>query len=213
MKHTTKKAKLLDLLKKLPYFSKDTLNQYAELVGINKATANTYISRFFKTKEILPLKKGFYVSSNFYDRNKSDVSYIFNLANIIRTPSYITSWTALEYYNLATEAIHTITSVTLKVTRNYNTKLANFSFQSVKKELFSDFILVKGMPDSSDRKFDFFIATPAKALFDLLYFKTRQFRGVNLKDIKTLVDELRIDINEMDEKEQEKFYKMINIYL
>ena len=62
-------------------------------------------------------------------------------------------------------------------------------------------------------KFNFFIASPAKALFDLLYFKTRQFRGVKQGDIKPMIKELRIDIDEMDKLEQDKFYEMIKKYL
>ena len=59
----------------------------------------------------------------------------------------------------------------------------------------------------------FFIASPAKALFDLLYFKTRQFRGIKPEDIKPLIEELRVDIDEMDKSEQDKFYEMIKRYL
>ena len=71
--------------------------------------------------------------------------------------------------------------------------------------LFSDFSLVKG-------KFGFFIASPSKALFDLLYFRTNQFRSVHLEKIKDIVEELRIDIDEMDKSEQEKFYSMVKKY-
>ncbi|OGI59946.1 hypothetical protein A2814_01420 [Candidatus Nomurabacteria bacterium RIFCSPHIGHO2_01_FULL_38_19] len=155
-----------------------------------------------KYKEILQLKNGLYVSTDFFEKNKSDISYSFYLANVTRTPSYVSSWTALQYYDLTTEAIYSITSVTLKVTRNYQTKVGNFTYQSIKKDLFSDFSLVKG-------KFDFFLASPSKALFDLLYFRTHQFRGFSLETIKKLVKELRIDIEEMEKKEQEKFYIMI----
>ena len=58
-------------------------------------------------------------------------------------------------------------------------------------------------------KFDFYIASPAKALFDLLYFRTRQLKGLNLDGIKKMIEELRIDFDEMSETEQEKFYLMI----
>ena len=114
----------------------------------------------------------------------------------------MSSWAALQYYNLTTEAIHSVTSVTTKVTRNYRTKAGNFIYQSMKKDLFSDFYLAKG-------KFDFYIAPPSKALFDLLYFRTRQFRGVKLEMINEIIEELRIDFDEMDKIEQEKFYLMI----
>lgn len=200
------KENLLEQLKNLPYFNKDTVHQLGSQLGLKNTTIDTYISRFLKYKEILQLKRGLYVSADFFNENKGDISYSFYHANIIRQPSYVSSWAALQYYNLTTESIHVTTSVTQKATRSYNTRMGNFSYQSIKKELFSNFFLAKG-------EFDFFIASPAKALFDLLYFKTRQFRGIRLENIKPLVKELRIDIDEMDIKERDKFYEMIKEYL
>ncbi len=196
---------LFEQLKPQSYFDKTAVYQLSEQYGLKSTTVDTYISRSLKRKEIISLKKGLYVSADFYNKNKGDISYLFYLANILRTPSYVSSWTALQYYNLTTEAIHMIMSITPKVTRAYKTKIGNFSYQSIQKELFSDFSSAKG-------KFDFFIASPAKALFDLLYFRTHRFRGLQFKDIKALVIELRIDIDEMSQKEQKKFYTMIKNY-
>jgi len=196
---------LLNQLKSQPYFKKKAIYQLSEQYGLKSTTVDTYISRSLKRKEIISIKKGLYVSADFYNKNKGDISYSFYLANILRTPSYVSSWTALQYYDLTTEAIHTIMSITPKVTRAYKTKIGNFSYQSIQKELFSDFSLGMG-------RFDFFIASPAKALFDLLYFKTHRFCGIKFEEIKALVAELRIDIDEMSEKEQEKFYMMIKNY-
>ena len=196
------KKNLLEQLKYLSYFSRNTVYQLGKQLGLKDSTVKTYISRFLRYKEIIRLKNGLYVTTDFFEKNKNDVSYSFYLANIIRTPSYVSSWTALQYYNLTTEAIYSVTSVTPKVTRDYQTKVGNFSYQSIKKELFSDFSLIKG-------KFDFFIALPSKALFDLLYFRTNQFRSKSAKNIKVLIEELRIEIDEMDKNEQEKFYAMI----
>jgi predicted transcriptional regulator of viral defense system len=199
------KKNLLEQLKYLSYFSKNTVYQLGKQLGLKDSTDKTYISRFLRYKEIIQLKNGLYVTTDFFEKNKNDVSYSFYLANIIRTPSYVSSWSALQYYNLTTEAIYSVTSVTPKVTRDYQTKVGNFYYQSVKKELFSDFSLIKG-------KFDFFIALPSKALFDLLYFRTNQFRSKSAKNIKILIEELRIEIDEMDKNEQEKFYTMIKKY-
>jgi len=199
------KKNLLEQLKLLPHFGKNTVYQLGEQLGLKDSTIDTYISRFLKFKEIFQLKNGLYVSADFFDKNREDISYSFYLANIIRTPSYVSSWAALQHYGLATEAIHSVTSVTLKVTRNYQTKAGNFAYQSINKEFFSDFSLKKG-------KFDFYVASPAKALFDLLYFRTSRFRGVSLENIKMLIEDLRIDFDEMDKEEQEKFYIMIKKY-
>lgn len=199
------KSNLLEQLKSLPHFSKNTVYQLGLQLGLKDSTVNVYISRFLKYKEIIQLKRGLYVTTDFFDKNRSDVSYSFYLANVIRTPSYISSWAALQYYNLATEAIHSITSVTLKVTKEYQTKAGNFAYQSITKKLFTDFSLAKG-------KFDFYIASPSKALFDLLYFRTRQFNCLSLEKVEAMIAELRIDIDEMSKEEQEKFYLMINKY-
>lgn len=200
------KKNLLEQLDNLPHFTKSTIYQLGSQLGLKNTTVNTYISRFLRRKEILPLKRGLYISAEFCAKNKSDISYSFYLANVLRTPSYVSSWTALQYYNLATEAIRSTTSVTSKVTRDYETKAGTFSYQSIKKDLFSDHSLVKG-------KFDFFIASPSKALFDLLYFRTHQFRGVQFEDVKKMVEELRIDIDEMNEDERNKFYEKVKAYL
>lgn len=199
------KKNLLEQLKTLPYFGKDTVRQLGGQLGLKDTTVAVYISRFLKFKEIFKLRRELYISADFYNKNKTDISYRFYLANILRKPSYVSSWTALQYYNLTTESIHGITSVTQKPTRIYDTKIGSFSYQSIKKELFSDF-------SSVDGGFNFFIASPAKALFDLLYFKTHQFRGVKVANIKTLIEELRIDFDEMDKVEQDTFYEMIKKY-
>ena len=199
------KSNLLEQLKSMPHFSKDTVYQLGKQLGLKDPTINVYISRFLKYKDIIQLKRGLYVSTDFFDKNRNDISYPFYLANIIRTPSYISSWAALQYYNFTTEAIRSITSVTLKVTKDYETKAGTFSYQSIKKDLFLDYSIAKG-------KFDFFIASPSKALFDLLYLRTRQFNNLSVAQIKAMVSELRIDIDEMSKEEQEKFHSMINKY-
>lgn len=201
------KRNLLEQLNNLPHFGKSTVLQLGNQLGLNDSTVNTYISRFLKHNDIFALKRGLYVPAEYVTKNKEDISYSFYLANVLRTPSYVSSWTALQYYNLTTEAIHPITSITPKVTRSYEVpKIGMFSYQSIKRELFSDYSLVKG-------KYDFFIASPSKALFDLLYFRTRQFQGVRFEDVKKMVEELRIDIDEMDEEQRNVFYEKVKTYL
>jgi len=200
------KKNLIEQLKPLPHFNKNVIYQLGKSYNLTDNTLDTYISRYLKSKEIIQLKKGFYVSTDFLRKNQGDISYSFYLANILRTPSYISSWTALQHYDLTTESIQTIISVSPKITKNYETKAGNFAYQSIRKDLFSDFSLISG-------DFDFFIASPSKALFDLLYFKTRQFRGLRFDVIEELIADLRIDIDEMEKGEREKFYKMIEVFI
>jgi predicted transcriptional regulator of viral defense system len=206
------KKNLLEQLKNMPNFDRDTVYQLGSKMGLKKTTLSVYISRFLKSREIIKLKRDMYISADFFDKNKGDVPYRFYLANILRAPSYVSMWSALDYYGLVTEAVYGISSVTPKVTRKFETKIGNFSYQSINKDVFSDYVLVKGKPASSADGFNFFIASPSKALFDLLYFKTNRFRSVDFRDIDALIESLRIDLLEMDETERNNFNSMIKKY-
>lgn len=197
---------LIEQLKSLPYFSKESILQISKQYGLKETTVDSYISRSLGRKDIIQLKRGVYTTADFYEKNIGDISYKFYLANVLCTPSYVSSWTALQYYDLTTEVIAGITSVTPKITRTYANKAGSFAYHLIQKDLFSGFSLVKG-------KLDFFIASPAKALFDLLYFRTRQFSRIKFEMIDGMIDELRIDREEMEEKERTVFYAMIKKYL
>ncbi len=145
-------ANLLEQLKPLPYFSKSSLSQFARPLGLSDASVDTYISRFLGRKEILQLKRGLYVSSDFFGKNRADASYPFYLANVLRTPSYISSWSALQYYNLTTEAVYSISSVTPKVTKSFQTKAGLFGYQSIREDLFSGFILIQANSEGPAKK-------------------------------------------------------------
>lgn len=199
-------SNLLEGLKTMPYLSKDSVQQLGTQLELSESTIDSYISRYFKRRQLHKLKRGFYVSADFLEKHGLETSYVFYLANVLRTPSYVSSWTALQYYDLTTEAIATITSVTPKITRTYQTKAGTFIYQSINRELFKDFSLIKGT-------FEFFIASPSKALFDLLYFRTHQFRGTSRGKVMALVEELRIDFDEMDGSEQKKFHALISPYI
>jgi predicted transcriptional regulator of viral defense system len=196
---------LIEQLKTMPFFSKEVISQLCGQYGIKEATIDSYIVRSLRYKDFFTLKRGLYISSDFYNKNKSDISYMFYLANVLRVPSYVSSWTALQYYNMTTEVIHSIISVTPKVTRSYATKIGTFAYQTIKKDLFCGFTLVKG-------GHDFFIASPPKALFDLLYFKTNQFRGITFETIDALIESMRIDSDEMNAADRATFYALVKKY-
>lgn len=200
---TGKSSKFLERLNPLPHFNKTSAVQLGEEINLDNNTINVYIGRFLKYKKIFRLKKGLYISNDFFNKNKNNASYLFYLANIIRTPSYISSWTALQYYGLTTETIYPFISITSKKTKKYQNKAGSYLYHSIQEDLFSDFSFV------NKENFNFFIASPSKALFDLLYFKTHRFRGLSFKKVKMLIEDLRIDFSEMDKIEQDKFKEMV----
>ena len=196
---------IIEQLKPLPFFSRKSVSQIADQYNLKTGTVDSYIKKLLASRELIQLKKGFYITDESLKKNRTDTSFIFFLANVLRTPSYVSMWSALQYYNLATEAINTTTSVTSQVTRSYNSMVGNFVYRSIKKDLFFGFLLVKG-------NFDFFIATPAKALFDIIYFKTNQFRSIRLKKLAQIIADLRIDLDEFDINERKNFYALMKKY-
>lgn len=197
---------LLEELKPLSYFATQDIHQIALQYGLKATTVNAYISRSLQRKDLIQLKKGLYVTSDFYERTAGDSAYQFFIANILKSPSYVSCWTALHYYNLTTEVIAGTSSVTTKGTRTYEGRAGSFRYQSISPNLFKDFVLVEGT-------FDFFIASPAKALFDLLYLTTHQFRGIQFSMIRGRVSDLRIDIDEMEPRQRRAFYALVKEYL
>lgn len=193
---------LLNRLKTLPYFDREALRSIADELNIKEATVNTCIRRAILRKDILQLKRGLYVKTKTYEENCNDVSYILYLANVMRVPSYVSSWTALSYYDLATDYIGVTTSVTPKITRKYVNITGGYLYHSIKPELFTGYEL-------ANKKFPFYIATPAKALFDLIYFRTRGFRGLKIDDVLASVEDLRIDLAEMKKNDRGLFSELV----
>lgn len=103
--------------------------------------------------------KGYYV---FADLELNE-SVLFEIANRIYAPSYISLEMALSYYHLIPESVYGITSVTTRKTYRFNTQIADFSYRTVKPELFFGFVLVR-----YDGKV-FKIASIEKAILDYLY--------------------------------------------
>ena len=86
------------------------------------------------------------------------------IAGRIYKPSYISLQTALSFYGMIPEAVADITSVSTLKTAEFENHFGNYTYRSIKPELFFGFEL-KGMPDGRTIPF----ATPEKALLDLLY--------------------------------------------
>lgn len=112
------------------------------------------------------------IINNYYIFNEIELNelLLFLIANRINDMSYISLETALSYYGLIPEAFYQIKSVSTKKTKSFNTKIADFSFNSISGRLFWGYSLIK-----SD-KYSILMATPEKALIDFLYltkYKTK----------------------------------------
>lgn len=157
--------KLKETLEKLAYFTKQNLNLYLNKEG---ESLNYWIKILINKGLLIPIKKGFYISSFYLDKvkEKSEMEeYLEYLAGIIRYPSYISLEYALAKYGLIPESVFRITSISKKTTRKYDSQLITFSYRKIKDSLFMGFVEKKYGRQTIR------IATPSKALFDYLYLK------------------------------------------
>ncbi len=159
----------------------------------NHISIHNKISDLDKTGKLIRLKKGLYVVS---PTESGKLLSIPLIANHIYGPSYISNKSALSYYGLIPERVYTTQSVTTKHTRKFTNTLGLFEYTQCSKDYFA-----VGITQESQDTMQFLIATPEKALCDLILFSP----GLMLrykKDILTYLDQdLRLDMQafyEMD---------------
>lgn len=115
------------------------------------------------------------------------------IANSIYYPSYISMEWALQYYGLIMDRVNTVTSVTLKRSKDFKTPYAPFSFKHISKNRYPTGYLTKTNKASDT----FFIARPEKALVDYVNIKAKNLKINTADDIEEfLVSDLRLDLNE-----------------
>ena len=138
--------------------------------------------------QIIRLKKGLYVVSPKVSRVALSTELI---ANHLYAPSYVSKQTALRYYGLIPEAVFTTQSMTVKHSRNFDTPVGRFEYQSIAREAFSI-----GITYINKQSYSFLIATPEKALCDMIANSPK----VNLRYLKDveiyLEEDIRMDIED-----------------
>ncbi|MBF0106580.1 MAG: hypothetical protein HQM16_14795 [Deltaproteobacteria bacterium] len=184
--------KNLDKLGNLAFFNKTALMQVCQL---SEASLYANINRWIKTERLVQIKKGCYVTRTYLLQVKDQDAYAAFVANKIREPSYLSLESVLQKNSILTEAVFSHTNVTLKATRVYVNRLGTFIYHNIKESLFTGYSITKVG--------DFFIkeASPAKALFDYLYYKTLDTPLIN----EALVESLRLNLDELKNKDLKEF--------
>ncbi len=106
------------------------------------------------------------------------------LAQRIHGPSYISLEAALSFHDCIPEAVHAITSVAVARSREFNTPVGLFSFTRVPQRLF----LAGVRRISEEGGGAFYVATPLKALADIVYAQRHCWQS-----IVPVVESLRFD--------------------
>lgn len=146
------------------------------------------ISRMVKNQELIRLKKGVYLISEKIQHRESLIIPFEQIANFLYGPSYVSMEWALSFYGMIPERVHMVTSMTLGRDKEYHTPIGDFSYLKVPGNYYSIGVTQKM---SSDFLGGFFIATPEKALSDMVFKHCKQLNREELKE--ELIESKRID--------------------
>lgn len=137
--------------------------------------------------KLIRLKKGMYVVSPYFSGELLSEELI---ANHLYGPSYVSMESALRYYGLIPEKVFTVRSATTNRSGKFGNSIASFQYVSVREDYYSIGINQKMV----DNKYTFLIASPEKALCDLIV-TTPHINFQSVKAVETyLEDYLRLDM-------------------
>jgi predicted transcriptional regulator of viral defense system len=159
------------------------------------ASPASKLSRMVKKGEYIPIIKGL------YETDASTPGYL--LAGSIYGPSYLSFEFALSYYGLIPEAVYTFTSATYdkKKKKRFETPFGTFTYRDVPAEVYPLGIVIVHEGDYSYQ-----IASPEKALCDMLYTKGPV---ANQKELRSLLfDDMRIDETEFSKLNPDEIIMM-----
>lgn len=165
-------------------FSSD---EFSAIIGGSRLAAKRLLQRYAKRNLVARIKKGEYVV---LAKKPPDMF----IANKLYQPSYISFEYALAYHHLIPETVYTVTSATVKSTREFEALGQLFSYSKIKSKAFTGY-----EPKKID-DYTILIALPEKALADYLYSMLLR---------KTKPNE-RLDLSNLNSKLFLKFIKLFN---
>ena len=129
--------------------------------GVDPRHVRRQLSRWVRAGRIVQLRRGLYALALPYRKVKP---HPFLVANRLSRGSYVSLQSALAHYGLIPEYVPTVTSVTTARPGLWETPLGAFVFRHIRPTLFFGYRLLDlGAGQSA------FVATPEKALLDLVY--------------------------------------------
>jgi len=144
-----------------------SLSDLRKLLDIGKDNTSYKIAeKLIAEKFLLRLKKGVYLSTF----NPPDS---FEIANAIYTPSYISMESALNYYGVLPQFPYSITSVSPKKSKKLLIDEKEFEYVQISHKLYFGFI----------RDGQMIIASPEKALLDMIYVVSKGLRRMEFEDL------------------------------
>ncbi len=137
------------------YFGHEEL---ARALGITRGSARVAAGRYVRKGLLLRVRRNLYILRQRWIN--ASLEEKFQIANMGQVPSYVSLLTALDYFGLTTQVQRNFfESIALKRTREIQINNSVFKYTKISKDLYFGF----------ERRKDFFIVRPEKALLDAIY--------------------------------------------
>lgn len=120
------------------------------------------LSRWMRSGKILQIRRGLYSIAPPFQKNRP---HPFLVANRLQKASYVSLQSALSFYGLIPEVVNLVTSVSTGRPGRVETPLGIYDFRHIKTDLLSGYQMIEFGGQSA------LVATPEKALLDLIYFQ------------------------------------------
>ncbi|MBP7074664.1 MAG: hypothetical protein KBA81_04690 [Rhabdochlamydiaceae bacterium] len=161
------------------------------------------VTALLKNEDIIQVKRGLYVFGEAYRRNLLSLEVI---SGMLVQPSYISREYALKKYGLLIENVETVTCMTIKHKKQFETPIGRFDYVFISKKKFSLGVVSKQYSSEGGVLF----ATKEKALADWI----ATFPPIeNLKTLHHfLYEESRIDEKTLFPLDQKLIHDIASIY-
>ncbi len=161
------------------------------------------INKALKKAELIKIRRGLYLLADRYRHKKLSK---FFLASRIASHSYISLESALSYHGWIPERVSTATSVlALGRTKKFTTLFGDFTFYHLP---INEYEFLNGITRVEEIKGEpFLLASPLRALADLVYVKKIDWKGLDL-----LTNSLRVDIENLMKIKPDHFLEIKKVY-
>lgn len=156
------------------------------------------IKRAIRKGYLIPIRRDLYLIKN----AKRALLNSFEIATIIYGPSYVSFESALSYHGWIPEAVRTTTCASVKRAKEFETPLGIFSYEHIPIKAFSF-----GVEQHQQDALTLFIASPVKALADIVYARKRTWNSIN-----ALSEDLRIEIESFQNLDRKLLVELIENY-
>ena len=188
----------IDVLGNVPVSSSLIASLYPDIKA-----KNNKVAVLERAGDIIRLKKGLFVAGSRAGGANLSLGLI---ANHLYAPSYVSMHSALRYYGLIPEAVYVTQSMTVKHSRDFTTPVGAFTYQCVSAESFP-----VGVTQVHDGDAVFVIATPEKALCDLIAYSPRLNLRYRVEASHFLEEDLRFDMEAFSKFNPSVFEEYIRV--